>query len=37
MNEWILVGAVVIGTLVLLGGGGWIASALRGGRSKNRE
>jgi hypothetical protein len=29
MNEWLMVGIVVIGTVLLLGGGGWIASILR--------
>ena len=29
MNEWVMVGAVVTGTVLLLGGGGWIASTLR--------
>ena len=30
MNEWVLGGLVVIGTIVLLGGGGWIMSLVRG-------
>ena len=29
MNEWLMVGIVVGGTVLLLGGGGWIASVLR--------
>jgi hypothetical protein len=29
MNEWLMVGIVITGTVVLLGGGGWIASVLR--------
>jgi hypothetical protein len=37
MNEWVLVGGVVLGTVVLLGGGGWIASVVRGSRGKNRD
>lgn len=36
MNEWIIVGGVVLGTVAILGGGGWIASMVRGGR-KNRD
>jgi len=28
MNEWILAGVVVVGTVFLLGGGGWIMSIL---------
>jgi hypothetical protein len=35
MNEWIMVGAVVTGTIVLLGGGGWIASLMR--RDRRRD
>lgn len=34
MNEWIMVGGVVLGTVVLLGGGGWIASMIRGGKNR---
>ena len=30
MNEWMLGGLVVVGTILLLGGGGWIMSLLRG-------
>ncbi len=29
MNEWILAGIVVIGSVLALGGGSWIMSALR--------
>ena len=29
MNEWLMVGIVVVGTVLRLGGGGWIASILR--------
>lgn len=36
MNEWVMVGGVVLGTVVLLGGGGWLASALRGGRNRDK-
>lgn len=35
MNEWMLVGIVVVGTIALLGGGGWFVNALRGGNRKN--
>jgi|TARA_Y100000034_G_scaffold17181_1_gene18736 hypothetical protein len=28
MNEWMLVGLVILGTVILLGGGGWLAKAL---------
>ena len=28
MNEWILVGIVVVGSILALGGGGWIVSAI---------
>lgn len=37
MNEWVLVGIVAAGTVVLLGGGGWIATALRRGQSKKTK
>lgn len=30
MNEWMLVGIVVVGTILLLGGGGVLMSAIRG-------
>lgn len=33
MNEWIMIGAVVGGTVLLLGGVGWAKSVL-GGRKK---
>jgi hypothetical protein len=36
MNEWIMVGTVVAGTVVLLGGGGWIASLARGRRRDDK-
>lgn len=32
MNEWILVGIVVVGSAILIGGTGWITSAIRGSR-----
>ena len=32
MNEWILGGIVVVGTIVVLGGGGWVLNGLRGGK-----
>ena len=35
MNEWVIVGGAVLGTVVLLGGGGWITAMIRGG--KNRD
>ena len=34
MNEWMLVGIVAASTVVLLGGGGWMATWLRRGNSK---
>ena len=34
MNEWVLGGLVAIGTLIVLGGGGWVLSTLRGGKEK---
>jgi len=34
MNEWVLVGIVAASTVVLLGGGGWMATWLRKGSSK---
>ena len=30
MNEWMLGGIVVVGTIVALGGGSWIVNTLRG-------
>ena len=30
MNEWIMAGTILAGTVVLLGGGGWIVSLARG-------
>ena len=30
MNEWMLVGIVIVGTVIALGGGSWIMSLLRG-------
>ena len=30
MNEWVLGGIVVLGTIVVLGGGGWVLNVLRG-------
>jgi len=32
MNEWVLGGIVVVGTVLALGGGGWILSVMRGSR-----
>ena len=29
MNEWILVGIIIVGCVLALGGGGWIVSTLR--------
>jgi|TARA_Y100000310_G_scaffold221627_1_gene223233 putative effector of murein hydrolase LrgA (UPF0299 family) len=34
MNEWMLVGIVVVGTVLLLGGGGWITSIIRSNSNK---
>ena len=31
MNEWMLGGLVVVGTLIALGGGGWLVNILRRG------
>lgn len=28
MNEWVLVGIVVVGSVLALGGGGWVMSKL---------
>lgn len=28
MNEWILVGIVIAGTVLALGGGGWVVSTI---------
>ena len=28
MNEWILVGIVVVGSVLALGGGSWVVSAI---------
>ena len=28
MNEWLLVGIIVVGSVLALGGGGWIMSAI---------
>lgn len=28
MNEWIMAGLVVVGTILAMGGGGWIVSLL---------
>ena len=30
MNEWMLVGLVVLGTAVTLGGGSWLVNTFRG-------
>lgn len=32
MNEWVMVGIAVIGTLVLAGGGAWMSRVLGGKR-----
>ena len=32
MNEWMLVGIVVVGTLLILGGGSWLMRVLGAGR-----
>lgn len=37
MNEWVLVGIVVVSTILLLGGGSWIASILRGKKDKSSQ
>ena len=37
MNEWMLAGVVVVGTVVALGGGGWLVSTLRGKKPTTKE
>ena len=37
MNEWVLGGLVVVGTIVALGGGSWIMNTLRGGKGKTTK
>lgn len=37
MNEWVLGGLVVAGTIVVLGGGSWIMGAIRGRRNKTQS
>ena len=37
MNEWVLVGIVVLGTIVALGGSGVIAGFVRGRKDKTKE
>ena len=37
MNEWMLVGIVVVGTIVAIGGGSWIMSVLRGNKSNTKQ
>lgn len=37
MNEWVLVGIVVVGTIVALGGSGVIATIVRGRKDKSEE
>ena len=32
MNEWLLVGIVVVGTILVLGGGSWLMRVLGGGK-----
>lgn len=36
MNEWVVVGIAIVGTIVVLGGGGAIIRALGGGK-KNQD
>jgi len=36
MNEWMLGGIVVVGTILVLGAGGWIARVLRGARRNGK-
>lgn len=33
MNEWLIVGIAVVGTVLVLGGGGWLIRAMRGGNA----
>ena len=35
MNEWMLGGLIVVGTILVLGGGSWFVKFLRGVRGKN--
>ena len=32
MHEYMIIGIVVVGTIIVLGGGGWLMNVLRGGR-----
>lgn len=34
MNEWVMVGIAVVGTLVLAGGGAWLAKFVGGKKDK---
>ena len=34
MNEWMLGGLIVVGTIVVLGGGSWLVKAVRGVKGK---
>ena len=35
MNEWVLAGIVVVGSVLALGGGSWVMSKLGGGKGNN--
>ena len=37
MNEWVLGGIVALGTLIVVGGGGWVLQILRGKSSKTPQ
>ena len=37
MNEWVLGGIVALGTLILVGGGGWVLQILRGKNTKTPQ
>lgn len=37
MNEWVLAGIAVVGTLVLAGGGAWIAKLVSGNNKEKAK
>jgi len=37
MNEWVLVGVIVVGSIIALGGGGWIMRILTRTPGKTSE
>jgi hypothetical protein len=36
VNEWVLVGIVVVGTVLALGGGSWFITKLGGNKDKDK-